>query len=77
MTLEPAWPVLFTLLGIVAIARMWGYCIPHRRAAADLCVALLFLDGLISDEDRENVYFFGAQLGSTVLTTRKVQTDVD
>lgn len=47
MTLEPAWPVLFTLLGIVAIARMWGYHIPRRRAAADLCVALLFLDGLI------------------------------
>lgn len=77
MTLEPAWPVLFTLLGIVAIARMWGYRIPRRRAAADLCVALLLPDGLISDEDRENVYFFGAQLGSTVLTTRRVQTDVD
>ena len=75
MTLEPAWPVLFTLLGIVEIARMWGY--PRRRAAADICVALLFLDGLINDEDRENVYFFGAQLGSTVLTTRRVQTDVD
>lgn len=47
MTLEPAWPVLFTFLGIVEIARMWGYRIPRRRAAADICVALLFLDGLI------------------------------
>ena len=35
------------------------------------------LAGLFSDEDRENVYFFGAQLGSTVLTTGRMQTDTD
>lgn len=48
MTTEPAWPVLFTLLGVVAIVRtVHLYRIPRRKVAASICVTLLFLDWLI------------------------------